>query len=388
MDKKKYYAVNSSPLSFAMPGMMMEIIPAAPDGSAPQKMCYRRRPRAIEFRENGVEFNVYAPGAKSVEVSGTQGTLWGQEKHPLKEVGDGWWQALITDIPAGVQFTYYFIDGKKVLYEHAPVSYGHNMVCNFVDVPDKNLDFYDWKDVPHGAVRCEFYESSHTGDLRNCWVYTPPGYDREPDKKYPVLYIQHGGGENETGWFWQGKINFIIDNLLARNKCEEMIVVSNFGHAYTPESNEEGVLPGDLGALLMNDCIPFIEKRFRVIPDKSARALCGLSMGSYQTQWIAFNNPDVFDYIGIFSGSVDNAFPEISTAKFLTAENAENFNSQHKLLFYSRGMQEGGERLPGEIEELRRRGIKAEYFTCDGVHEWQVWRKSAHAFVQMIFKNI
>ena len=382
---KKYYAYNASPVSFAMPEMGMGIIPAT--ATSPQRMCYKRIPRAVEYRPDGVEINVYAPDAKTVEIAGTRVTRWGPAKHALAPAGDGWWKALLTDVPPGPQFVDFFFDGVRQLYDQAPICYAHNLHYNFIEGPELNDDFYDYKDVPHGAVRAEFYESKHTESLRCCWVYTPPSYDTCPEKKYPVLYLQHGGGENETGWIWQGKINFIMDNLLAEGKCEEMIVVMNSGHAYTPESQEEGVLPGDLGALLLGDCIPFIEGKFRVIADKAHRALAGLSMGSYQTQWIAFNHPDVFDWLGIFSGSIDNAFDEIRTAKFLTAENAANFNSQHKLLFYSRGMQEGGARLPAEVEELRSRGIKAEYYTCEGVHEWQTWRYAAHEFVQLIFKD-
>lgn len=127
--------------------------------------------------------------------------------------------------------------------EHAPICYAHNRLCNFVDVPDPEFDFYDFKDVPHGAVRCEYYRSSYTGTLRNCWVYTPPGYEENLDKRYPVLYLLHGGGENETGWIWQGKINLIMDNLLAQGKCKEMLVVMNFGHAYAPGTQQQGVLP-------------------------------------------------------------------------------------------------------------------------------------------------
>ena len=159
----------------------------------------------------------------------------------------------------------------------------------------------------------------------------------------------------------------------------------NFGHAYTPTSQQEGVLPGQIDQLLIKDCIPFIEGRFRTYKDKAHRAIAGLSMGSYQTQWTAFNNPDYFDYIGIFSGTVGNAFPEVNTEKFTTAENAEKFNSQHKLLFFSRGMLEGGEKLPGELKALTDNGIKVEYFLCDGIHEWQTWRKSAHAFLKLLF---
>ncbi len=383
----KYETLNSGPLNFSETDMWMTMFPESPDGKIPRHMGYSRKPRAIEFRNDGVEFNVYAPEAHSVEVGGTHITRWGEEKHPLQPVGDGWWQTLISDIPAGLQFIYYYFDGIEHLYEHAPICYAHNRLCNCVDVPDPEFDFYDYRDVPHGAIRNEYYRSGYTKTLRNCWVYTPPSYDYEPSRKYPVWYLLHGGGENETGWIWQGKINLILDNLIAEGKCEEMIVVCNFGHAYTPESNEEGVLPGRIDRLLIEDCIPFIENRFRVKANKQNRAVAGLSMGSYQTQWMAFNYPDWFDYIGIFSGTIGNAFPEVSTESFLTEENAERLNSQHKLLYFSQGLLEGGKALPGKVEELRKKGIKAEYFLCDGVHEWQTWRKSAHDFAQKLFKD-
>ena len=159
----------------------------------------------------------------------------------------------------------------------------------------------------------------------------------------------------------------------------------NFGHSYVPSSQQEGVLPGQIDQLLLRDCIPFIESRFRTYRDKTHRAIAGLSMGSFQTQWTAFNNPDYFDYIGVFSGVVGNAFVEVSTEKFTTVENAEKFNSQHKLLFFSRGMLEGGETLPGEMKTLIDKGIQVEYFLCDGIHEWQTWRKSVHAFLKLLF---
>ena len=386
MGKQKFDTLNASPLNFSETDLWMGMLPASPDGKQPRRMGYTREPRAIEFRPEGVEFNVYAPDAETVEVSGTRNTRMGEERRPLhKTEKEGWWQAVIPNIPGGVQFLYYFFDGKEHLYEHAPICYAHNRMCNFVDVPDPEFDFYDFKDVPHGAIRCEYYRSSYTQTLRTCWVYTPPRYEENLDKYYPVLYLLHGGGENETGWIWQGKINLIIDNLLAEGKCKEMIVVMNFGHSYVPSSQQEGVLPGQIDQLLLRDCIPFIESRFRTYRDKTHRAIAGLSMGSFQTQWTAFNNPDYFDYIGVFSGVVGNAFVEVSTEKFTTVENAEKFNSQHKLLFFSRGMLEGGETLPGEMKTLIDKGIQVEYFLCDGIHEWQTWRKSVHAFLKLLF---
>ena len=374
----KYSAINSSALSFAMPDMAMRMN-KLPDGTMTAAYVFYRAPKAIEFRENGVEFNVFAPDAKTVEVSGTEMTRWGEERHPLADVGDGWWRTTVK-LPAGVQFTYYFIDGVKTLYKYAPVCYAHSFVCNFVEVPDPDVDFYDFNDVPHGAVRCEYYASSYTGTLRNCWVYTPPGYEENLDKRYPVLYMLHGGGENETGWFWQGKINFIADNLIAKGYCKEMIIVTNSGIACGKDVNESPLLPGRVDELLINDCIPFIEKRFRTISDKSFRALCGLSMGAYQTQQICSERPGIFDYFGIFSGLRSGNYDE-----FLKTDAPDKFNAQHKLLFYSAGMQEGGDKLFDEIAKMKQRGIRAEGFTCEGVHEWQTWRYAAHEFLPKLF---
>ena len=367
-------------MCFSMPEMTMRMN-RQPDGTLVPAFVFDRTPKAIEFREDGVEFNVYAPGAKTVEVSGTEGTLWGEEKHPLEHIGDGWWRAVIKDVPPGIQFTYYFIDGVNTLYKYAPVCYAHSFVCNFVEVPDMALDFYDYKDVPHGALRCEFYESEYTGTLRNCWVYTPPSYESSPDREYPVLYMLHGGGENETGWFWQGKMHFIMDNLIAAGGCEEMIVVTNSGQAAAVGMNECPTLPGYVTELLVRDCIPFIERRFRARKDKAGRALCGLSMGAYQTMQAACDHPEAFDYLGVFSGLRGGTYND-----FLNPKDTAEFNRQHKLLYFSCGMQEGGERMPEIMAGLRERGIEAESFTCDGVHEWQVWRKSAYDFVKRIFK--
>lgn len=396
---KNYDTYNASPLNFNLPEMGTGLSRAFRDAmrnfdpkkDKMPKMCYKRMPRAVEIlSDGGVQFNVYEPDAKTVEVAGLQGSTWGDKRHVLEDVGDGWFSLTLYDMPPGFQYLNYYIDGVEMLYKRAPFCYGFLGAMNFVDVPDPELDFYDYKDVPHGAVRHEYYYSSYTGKVRNCWVYTPPSYDESPDKHYPVWYVQHGGGENETGWFWEGRLNFILDNLIAEGKCKEMIVVTNAGYAFSPDSDEEDFLPGDLGEVLRKDCIPFIEKRFRAIPEKCARAMSGLSMGSFQTQWECYNHPETFDYVGVFSGAcLDNRFKNpYETSGFLTAENAQKLNSEHKLLFFARGMEEGGEMLYEEYEELKKRGIEAEIYTCPGVHEWQVWRKTAREFAQKLFTDL
>ena len=191
----------------------------------------------------------------------------------------------------------------------------------------------------------------------------------------------HGGGENETGWFWQGKMHFIMDNLIAAGECEEMIVVTNSGIAAAADMTECPLVPGNVGELLVRDCVPFIERRFRAKAGKENRALCGLSMGAYQTMQTACEHPEAFDYLGVFSGLRGGTYKD-----FLKTDDPTAFNAQHKLLYFSCGMQEGGDKMPEIMAGLREEGIEAESFTCDGVHEWQVWRKSAHDFVKKIFK--
>lgn len=348
-----------------------------------------------EFCDNGdVIFNVHAPGVEKVEVSGMRGTLWGEERHELTFNGNDWFRGPVSGIPAGFQYMQYYFDSKPVLYNSAPIGRGYGYAVNYIDVPDEKLDLYHYRDVPHGAIRYETYYSTYTGDVRNSWVYTPPSYDISPEKTYPTLYIQHGAGENETGWFWQGKLNYIADNLIAAGECEEMIIVCNCGYA-DPATGESATMFSDLSRLLIDDCIPFIEGRFRVYKDKSSRAMAGLSMGSFQTQYCCFNNPDAFDYIGVFSGSTGVILPDVQQRFLVLAfpefdelmADADAFNAQHKLLYYGKGLLEGGENLSRECDVLRSKGIKCEYFTCDGVHEWQVWRKTAHDFLPRLFRE-
>ena len=141
-------------------------------------------------------------------------------------------------------------------------------------------------------------------------VYTPPGYEEDLDKRYPVLYLLHGGGENETGWIWQGKINLIMDNLLAEGKCKEMIVVMNFGHAYAPDTQQAGVLPGQIDQLLLKDCIPFIEGRFRTVKDKAHRAIAGLSMGSTRLSGLPSTTQTVLIILEFSAVQLATLFPK------------------------------------------------------------------------------
>ena len=183
----------------------------------------------VRVLENGdVEFNYYAPNAKSVRVEGIGGSMLQQyDMHP---VGGGFWQAIAHDIAPGFHYHHYFVDGVQATNIKAPFGYGCFESINFFEVPGgEDPEFYLLEDVPHGAIRMELFKSSVTGRVRACYIYTPPRYDTDLRKRYPVLYLQHGCGEGETGWIWQGKINCTIDNLLAEGKCNEMLIVMDSG---------------------------------------------------------------------------------------------------------------------------------------------------------------
>ncbi len=388
MNEKKY-ALNASAVNFAINevGMGARMDDVLGGNGGRPKILYVRRPRAIEFLpDGGVQFNVNAPDARTVEVGGRPGTLWGAEKHPLVKGEDGVWTTTLYDIPAGFQYMNFYFDGEEKLYNLAPIGWGYGFAVNFVDVPDREHDFYDVKDVPHGAVRQEFYKSSFTGSLRNCWVYTPPSYDTAIEKRYPVWYIQHGGGENEIGWFWQGKINFILDNLIAEGKCEEMIVVSNAGYAYEPRENEYEFLPGDLGELLRRDCIPFIDRRFRTIPSRHSRAMAGLSMGGMQSNVGVFRNPETFANVGIFSGGFTLTGDGFDLTDVF--EDPDKFHERFDLVFVAAGEQEQPmcDRLREQIEAQNALGVDTVFYSCPGYHEWDTWRNAARNFMEKLFR--
>lgn len=341
----------------------------------------------VRILENGdVEFNFYAPDAKSVEVAGLGGAMT-NKRHSMEPAGEGYWRTVVSGIPSGYHYHFYYVDGNCVVNPLAPIGYGCHQSINFFEKPDDNLDFYEYKDVPHGTIHMEIFKSSRTGIPRNCWVYTPPGYEESPDEKYPVLYLQHGGGENETGWIWQGKINYIADNLIAEGKCRKMIIVMNCLYDVNYGQNEE-FLSGDFDSMLVNDCIPFIENKYRINREPGNRAMAGLSMGSYQTLMTTMTHLGMFPYIGLFSGSLDMRW-YCKYNYFERFENAEEFNKRVKLFFIAVGEDEERllQSLSGHLKNFDEKGINYKYFSCPGYHEWTVWRKHAYEFLQLVFKD-
>jgi len=349
---------------------------------------WQETPPGFQAYEDGsCEFAIYAPEAKSVQVAGIGGSM--PQKYDMVKREDGYWTVRVTDLAPGFHYHVYYVDGVRMLNNHEPIGYGCGEHINFCEVPAEDSEFYLYQDVPHGTVRMTMYPSAYTGRTRNCWVYTPPSYETS-DKRYPVLYLQHGGGENETGWVFQGKANFILDNLYAKGEAEEMIVVMNDGAAYLETEEDHIYTRGDIGRVLVEDCIPFIDREFRTLADPAHRAMAGLSMGGMQTRTTVFAHLDVFGNAGIFSGGFSvkgDRFGTVWDYSDLFSD-PEACKEKLKLLFASYGQQEPGcEPGSAVIADLREKGFSnCRFFSCPGYHEWDVWRYSLREFAKLLFR--
>lgn len=339
-------------------------------------ICYEEDRAGIVVEENGaVTFSMYAPTAASVEVAGLGGSM-SRERIALKKGEDGYFSETVSGIAPGFHYHEWFVDGVCVTNPIAPFCYGCFGAKNFFELPAPGQDFWFLKDVPHGDVQLHKYASSVNGHLKSCYIYTPPSYG-EGDRSYPVLYVQHGVGENETGWIWNGKLNFIMDNLIAAGKCREMLVVMCSGYAFL-EGEEAVFYPGDFDRELTTDCIAYVDSHFYTRPVREQRAVAGLSLGSAQALLAAAKHPDLFGSLGVFSGVRIGEMERLM-------ENCQNWPMETVFL----GCGSGEEGIAAKQEEYSQRcealGIPVCHRTYTGYHEWHVWRECLRDFVQMIF---
>ncbi|HEX2945393.1 MAG TPA: alpha/beta hydrolase-fold protein [Clostridia bacterium] len=345
---------------------------------------YETIPKGCQLHENGdVTFSFFAPDAKSVQVAGL-GSDFSAAKIELDKGAGGWWSATVSGIDSGIHYHDYFVDGTRTVNPYAPYCFGCGRVMNFFELPDKYSNFYLMQNVPHGTVRMDYFKSEVVSRTRVCWVYTPPSYETSYDRRYPVLYLQHGASESETGWIWQGKINHIADNLIADGMCEEMIIVMNCGNAYPKDGRvADHPLMNFTDDLIARDSVPFIDAKYRTITDRRRRAVAGLSMGGGQAQRTAFRYPELFSSCGIFSAPVDNV--RESMKKPFT--DAQKFNSDYDLFFVSTGENENIFEINRTfIQELRGKGFHCMFFSTPGYHDWQVWRYSAREFLTHLWR--
>ena len=261
-----------------------------------------------------VALRLHLPDARSV-VLDQFGRL-----HPLTKQEDGGWEGTV-DLGRGFQYFFLKVDGCDVLSPYLPIGYGCCRPMNFLDVPVPGEEEWgDLTDVPHGAVTRHTYPSAVTGKMEICLVYTPASFD--PAKKYPVLYLQHGYGENETGWVYQGHVGRIADRLLCEGKMREMLIVMGNGMVQGGSAEQDRRL---FPRVLLRDLIPFVESSYPVLKDKWHRAMAGLSMGSFQTSITTLTHPELFGYAGVFSGFIQSMIPGVANDHLALLDDPESY---------------------------------------------------------------
>ena len=364
--------------------------------------------------ERCVRVRVVAPDAKSVKLD------IGGVKYDLKKDAEGVWIGESAPQDEGFHYYQLNIDGADVPDPSSLYYYGASRWGSGVDVPASDEDFFAVKNVPQGQMREIYYWSEVNQAMRHCFVYTPAEYDQNPNKRYPVLYLQHGGGENEYGWPQQGHTAQIMDNLLAAGKAVPFIIVMDNGSWTMPRPAAPAAAPAPqaqrpqapqgqrpqggqrphgggfampsnwadgIANTFIKDLIPMIDSRFRTIADPAHRAMAGLSMGGMQTKAITVAHPEVFSNIGIFSGG---------TITVADTKNNPEFAKGLKLVFVSFGSRELENRVAGfgdgtdprqETEELKASGVDAHFYVSPGTaHEWLSWRRALYQFAQLLFK--
>lgn len=323
-----------------------------------------------------VQFRILARGAKEVVIDQFGSVT------PLSPAEDGYFEG-IADLGRGFKYFFLKVDGADVLCPYLPIGYGCCRPMNFVDVPVEGEDWDELlPDIPHGAVTRHYYFSEETEKLEICLVYTPPKFD--PNKKYPVLYLQHGYGENEIGWIYQGHAGRIADRLLHEGKMAEMIIVMGNGMTKKEESSDRAIFT----RLIIRDLIPFIERTYNVYTDQAHRAMAGLSMGSYQTSIVTMTHPELFSYVGVFSGFM--RFPRAGETEphLAILDDGERFNESFRVFYRAMGTEDQFfSSFAADDEMLKTKKVNTLRRTFPGGHDWSVWRRCIHDFLPMIFQD-
>jgi enterochelin esterase-like enzyme len=332
-------------------------------------------------------FRVVAPQAQSVSVS-----LGGRGGTTLTKDANGSWVGT-TAGPLDEGFHYYrlTIDGGTFNDPGSLNFYGSIRWESGIEIPAHDQEFYALKDFPHGRVQQILFPSKSTNTSRRAFVYTPPHYDKDLTRRYPVLYLQHGWGEDETAWSNQGHANLIMDNLIAEGKIKPFLIVMTYG--MTNDVRIGGLRDFKIEpfqTVLVDELIPYIDANFRTLSDQPNRAMAGLSMGGIETRWITLANLDNFSHIGLFSGgsiSMDDV------------NNTPGFKDKIKLVFVSYGSRElGGNRVGGRSpfggdpkvnsDALKKAGINSVFYVSPNTaHEFLSWRRSLREFAPLLFRD-
>jgi enterochelin esterase-like enzyme len=325
-------------------------------------------------------FRIKAPDALKVQLDLGR-------KYDMVKNGEGTWEVTTDSLSEGFHYYSLIIDGVAVADPASETFYGMGRMASGIEVPFKGDRYYELRKVPHGDVRIKHYYSNVTNSWRDFYMYTPPGYDENITEKYPVLYIIHGGGEDERGWATQGKTDLIIDNLVAEKKAIPMIVVMVDGNLAVNAFGEEGLIVFEKE--LKESIIPFVEKNYRVKSESKYRALAGLSMGGIQTLYAGVRNNGMFSYLGVFSSGWFADRKELSDPQYeFMKNNTDKINNNIKQFWISQGGKEdiawkNCQAMLARFDEMKIKYVYSEY---PGGHTWPVWRNNLFKFAQLLFK--
>jgi enterochelin esterase-like enzyme len=341
-----------------------------------------------------VTFQIKAPDAQKVQVFTNFG-LGDGGPWDMARGEDGVWSMTSTPIIPGFHYYALIVNGVRVNDPGSDVFFGTGKPTSGIEIPKAGVDFYHAKNVPHGEVRSRWYDSAVTGKIRHIMVYTPPGYDSDQGRRYPVLYLQHGSGEDETGWTRQGHVNFILDNLIATGQAKPMIIVMEKGYATragetAPPADRRRGDSGAFEEVVLKDLIPMIDASYRTHADRDHRAIAGLSMGGGQALRIGLTHLDTFSVVASFSG-VFNV--DLKTAYDGVFSDPAAFDQKARLLYLHSGtvgldarIHQAASKLTSELQQS---GVKNVVFRdADGLaHEWQTWRYAIFDFAPRLFQQ-
>ena len=331
--------------------------------------------------DNRAIFRIKAPYAQKVQID------IGKKYDMVKDTA-GFWQVTTDPLSEGFHYYSLLIDDVAVADPGSETFYGMGRMASGIEMPIVGQDYYAIKDVPHGEIRIKRYYSNVLHQWRQFYIYTPPGYDVNTNEKYPVLYILHGGGEDERGWANQGKADLIMDNLIAEKKAKPMLVVMPDGNVGAPGFGENSLKLFE--AELKQSVIPFVEKHYRAKTDSKDRALAGLSMGGLQTLYAGMNNTQLFSYLGVFSsGWILPMQSKLADAQYAyMRKNLDKIKSNLSLLWVSTGGKEdiAYKNCQAMLSEFNEMNLKYVYDTYPGGHTWPVWRHDLYKFAPLLFK--
>jgi enterochelin esterase family protein len=382
------------------------------------------------YADGRASFRIRFPSAREVQLAGGDGL--GRTPFPMSRDEDGVWSVTIPPVTVGFHYYWFIVDGIPVNDPGSQTYFGYGRPTSGIEVPDPFFvstllissprpAFYDPQGGAHGRLEANWYFSQATGRWRRCFVYTPPGYSDAANARtrYPLLILQHGAGEDETGWGNQGRVNFIMDNLINAGKSRPMIIVMDNdyaalapGAAQEPQPPDPYLrLPPELdafGPVVLDELIPMIDAGYRTIPDRDHRAIAGLSLGALESMAVALGNLDRFGYIGCFSGAqfaiaAHPPPPEGPTLLGLRLPpfdpansygkvfaDAARFNSKVHLLWIGAGTAEVdfNSATRSSVAQLRADGIRLTLYESPGTaHEWLTWRRDLEEFAPLLFRD-